>query len=80
MLQDDDEEGEESSEYVTDSEDDTYTGRRLLKPVFVPKESREVRARGLGGHSSPARGRQVPGACVFVQRGVSAHSHIILCT
>lgn len=34
---------EESSEYETDSEEEGY-GRRLLKPVFVPKESRDVRA------------------------------------
>jgi hypothetical protein len=32
---------EESSEYETDSEEEGY-GRRLLKPVFVPKESRDV--------------------------------------
>lgn len=38
---------EESSEYETDSEDEQY-GRRLLKPVFVPKESREV-SLGLDG-------------------------------
>lgn len=34
---------EEESEYETESEDEAYAGRRLLKPVFVPKESREVR-------------------------------------
>jgi hypothetical protein len=33
---------EEESEYETDVEDEE-AGRRLLKPVFVPKVAREVR-------------------------------------
>lgn len=34
---------EDSSEYETDSdEEQTFGGRRLLKPVFVPKQAREV--------------------------------------
>uniref|UniRef100_A0A7S3QP77 Micro-fibrillar-associated protein 1 C-terminal domain-containing protein n=1 Tax=Dunaliella tertiolecta TaxID=3047 RepID=A0A7S3QP77_DUNTE len=40
--EDEEEEEEEESEYETDSEDEAYAGRRLLKPVFVPKESRET--------------------------------------
>ena len=36
---------QEESEYETDSEDEG-AGRRLLKPVFVPKLAREV-GRGL---------------------------------
>mmetsp|Transcript_17478 Transcript_17478/g.37773 ORF Transcript_17478/g.37773 Transcript_17478/m.37773 type:complete len:486 (-) Transcript_17478:38-1495(-) len=39
--EEEEEEEEDSSEYETDSEDEAY-GRRLLKPVFVPKESRET--------------------------------------
>ena len=35
---------QESSEYETDSEEEEETyGRRLIKPVFVPKEDRDVR-------------------------------------
>ena len=37
---------EDSSEYETDSDDEG--GRRLLKPVFVPKVAREVRGVGQG--------------------------------
>ena len=38
---------EDESEYETDS-DDEEDGRRLLKPVFVPKQAREVGH--MGGH------------------------------
>ncbi|KAJ9516794.1 hypothetical protein QJQ45_027200 [Haematococcus lacustris] len=38
---------EESSEYETDSDEEGAPGRRLLKPVFVPKESRETIAERL---------------------------------
>uniref|UniRef100_A0A7S0WH42 Micro-fibrillar-associated protein 1 C-terminal domain-containing protein n=1 Tax=Chlamydomonas leiostraca TaxID=1034604 RepID=A0A7S0WH42_9CHLO len=43
QLEEDEEEEEEegSSEYETDSEDEAY-GRKLLKPVFVPKPGRET--------------------------------------
>ncbi|GFH12738.1 MFAP1 domain-containing protein [Haematococcus lacustris] len=41
------EEEEESSEYETDSDEEGAPGRRLLKPVFVPKESRETIAERL---------------------------------
>ena len=38
---------DDESEYETDSEDEE-DGRRLLKPVFVPKQAREVRFRNPG--------------------------------
>ena len=45
---------QESSEYETDSEEDETYGRQLLKPQFVPKAEREVRA-GAGAGAGACR-------------------------
>jgi len=63
---------EEESEYETESEDEAYAGRRLLKPVFVPKESREVRVTAQTRLCRSAVHVISPGMPVHVQRSTRA--------